>query len=109
MADAFEASGRSLALRLLAALKAGAEAGNDARGEFSASLRVLNYSWLFSPFTPFTTDANVTRSATWAREITWQVHAYMAMLTPADARDTVLLNAARSTEILRALKRLGYY
>lgn len=109
MADAFEASGRSLAYRLLAALRAGIPVGNDVRGEYSASLRVLSGSWPLASITPLTADANVARSADWIEEIAWQVDAHRGMLTPGDPRDAVALRGARLRKVLVALKRLGYY
>lgn len=109
MADAFEASERSLAYRLLSALRAGIAVGGDARGEYSASLRVLNGTWPLASITPMTADANVVRATDWIQQITWQVHAYRGMLAPADPRDAVALEGKRLGQVLRALKRLGYY
>lgn len=109
MADAFEASGRSLALRLLAALKAGIPVGADLRGEYSANLRVVSDSWPLAALTNLSADASVNRSRRWSQDVTWDTLAYLAMLTPNDPRNLTHLTDKRTAAVLCALRRLGYY
>lgn len=109
MADAFEASSRTLALRLLSALRAGTPVGSDQRGEYSATVRVFSDSWALSSLTPLSADANVNRSRRWDRDLAWELYAYLAMLTPDDPANRVQLTAKRTAKVLRALRRLGYY
>lgn len=109
MADAFENDEGSLALRLLTALKAGATVGGDARGEFSASLKVFSESWALAEFTPLSGDANVNRAVDWEKDLTFEINAYLASLAPPDERNLIELTARRAKKIQRSLKRLGFY
>lgn len=109
MAAGFEAGDGSLARRLLAALQAGTPIGNDARGEFSASLKVYSDAWPLASLTELGTDANVNRSASWEEELAFEVNAFLGTLTPPDPRDRVELTRGLAKKIQRALKNLGYY
>lgn len=109
MAAGFEANDGSLARRLLAALQAGTPVGNDARGEFSASLKVYSAAWPLASLTELGTDANVNRAANWEEELAFEVNAFLGTLTPPDPRDRVELTRDLAKAIQRALKNLGYY
>jgi len=109
MAAAFEATEGSLGRRLLASLKAGTPVGNDARGEYSASIKVYSDAWPLATLTELATDANVNRAANWEEELAFELNAFLGTLTPPDSRDRVELTRNLAKEIQRALKDLGYY
>ncbi len=109
MASAFEAADGSLGRRLLASLLAGTPVGTDARGEFSASVKVYSAAWPLAPLTELATDANVNRASNWEEELAFEVNAFLGTLTPPDPRDRVELTRDLAKRIQRALKDLGYY
>ncbi len=109
MADAFAATQGSLAPRLLAALLAGGAVGTDARGEFSASVKVFSASWALADITPLSADGNVNRSARWEEDLSFEVSSFLAFLTPADERNRVELDRFLAKDILKVLRDLGFY
>lgn len=109
MAGAFDATDGSLARRLLAALVAGLPVGQDARGEFSASIKVYSAVWPLAGLTELAADANVNRAANWEEELAFELNSFLAMLTPPDPRDRVELARSLAQQLQRTLKNLGYY
>ncbi len=91
MSTAFENTQGSLAVRLLKAIVDSSLAGNDARGEFSATIKVYSGSWALSDVTPLSADANVDRSKNWEKELEFGVYSYLATLVPPDPRNLVKL------------------
>jgi uncharacterized Ntn-hydrolase superfamily protein len=109
MAGAFNSTIGSLPRRLLAALKAGTPVGTDARGEFSASIKVFSNTWALAEITPISAEASVDRSLDWEAALEFGLNVYLAMITPGDSSDFVELNDSRVKGILKVLRDLGYY
>lgn len=109
MAAAFEAVDGSLARRLLAALLAGSPIGGDARGEYSASIKVYSDAWALASITELGADAGVNRAANWEEELAFNLNAFLGTLTPPDPRDLVELTRGLAKDLQRALKNLRYY
>ena len=109
MAVAFENATGSLARRLLIGLKAGTPVGNDARGEFSAAVRVWSTGWVLGIITPLVADAGVNRSADWEAELTFSLNAYLASFAPPDPRDRVEVTMELGMAVLKVMRDLGFY
>jgi uncharacterized Ntn-hydrolase superfamily protein len=111
MADGFEAAHGSLSRRLLAALKAGAAAGGDSRGEYSAAIRVYQNTSIFgqSGVSLIGPDASVDRASDWQGELEFNLNAFIAVVHEEYAADRVPLTSEMAQDILSVLRELGYY
>jgi uncharacterized Ntn-hydrolase superfamily protein len=111
MADGFEAAGGSLGRRLLAALKAGTAAGMDARGEYSAAIRIYQNTSIFARagVTVVGPDATVDRARDWQSELEFNLNAVISVEHEEYAADRVPLTDAMSRDILAVLRDTGYY
>ena len=94
MAQGFEQATGSLALRLLAALKAGAAVGQDIRGERSATLRVWSGVSPISPLTHLLADASVSGKADALGHLETDLFRYLGQVAPPDPADFVRLDEA---------------
>ncbi len=109
MAQGFEQATGSLALRLLAALKAGTHAGQDARGERSGTIRVWSGVSPLSFVTHLIADASVTGKTRALELLEGELYRYLGQVAPADAADLVALDEATVHGVKRVLRELGYY
>jgi len=109
MADAFQKESAGFPNRLLAAMRAGAEAGGDSRGEFSAALVVFGQLPVaVRGFTRLSAFSAVNRSREWLPELEYNLKAYLAFWTLTDAADLILLNPELILQIQQALINLGF-
>jgi uncharacterized Ntn-hydrolase superfamily protein len=109
MAEGFEQAGGSLPYRLLAALKAGAKVGGDARGELAGVIRVWSGVSPISGFTHVVAESVVQGSATALADLEKNLDRYVGQTAPPHAADAVVLDAPTTRQAQRALKRLDYY
>jgi uncharacterized Ntn-hydrolase superfamily protein len=109
MAQGFEQATGSLALRLLAALKAGAPVGQDSRGERSGTVRVWSGVSPLSPVTHLIADASVTGKPRALELLESELYRYLGQVAPPDAADQVVLDEGTSRGLKRVLRELGYY
>lgn len=109
MAQGFEQATGSLALRLLAALKAGAPVGQDARGERSGTLRVWSAVSPLSVVTHLIADASVTGKTKALKLLESELYRYLGQVAPPDAADLVTLDGATARGLKKVLRDLNYY
>jgi uncharacterized Ntn-hydrolase superfamily protein len=109
MAQGFEQSTGSLALRLMAALKAGTPVGQDARGERSGTVRVWSGVSPLSAVTHLIADASVTGKTQALELLEGELYRYLGQVAPPDAADLVALDEATVHGLKRVLRELGYY
>jgi uncharacterized Ntn-hydrolase superfamily protein len=109
MAQGFEQATGSLALRLLAALKAGAHVGQDSRGERSGTVRVWSGVSPLSFVTHLIADASVTGKPRALELLESELYRSLGQVAPADAADLVALDEATARGLKRLLRELGYY
>jgi uncharacterized Ntn-hydrolase superfamily protein len=109
MAQGFEQATGSLALRLLAALKAGARVGQDVRGERSGTLRVWSGVSPLSVVTHLIADASVTGKPDALALLESELYRYLGQVAPPEDADLVVLDDASALGLKRVLRELGYY
>lgn len=111
MADGFVAARGSLGRRLLAALKAGAVVGGDARGEYSAGIRIFqNTSNLGrAGVTVVNPDASVDRARDWQSELEFGLNSCIAVSHEEYPADRVPFTSTMQRDILSVLADLRYY
>ncbi|MFL5346180.1 MAG: DUF1028 domain-containing protein [Hyalangium sp.] len=109
MAQGFEHASGSLALRLLAALKAGVGVGQDLRGERSATLRVWSAATPLVAVTPLLADASVTGKLSPLDDLEQDLYRYLGQVAPPDPANMVPLDEATAKSLKRSLRELGYY
>jgi len=109
MAQGFEQATGSLALRLLASLKAGTPVGVDARGERSGTLRVWSAVSPLSVVTHLIADASVTGKTKALELLESELYRYLGQVAVPDAADLVTLDDATARGLKKVLRDLGYY
>ncbi len=109
MAQGFEHASGSFALRLLAALKAGACVGQDVRGERSATLRVWSANSPLSTVTPLIADASVSGKPHPLEDLEAELYRYLGQVAAPEATNVVTLDDSTAKALKRSLKDLGYY
>jgi uncharacterized Ntn-hydrolase superfamily protein len=109
MAQGFEQATGSLALRLLASLKAGAPVGQDARGERSGTIRVWSGMSPLSVVTHLIADASVTGKTRALELLESELYRYLGQVAVPDAADLVTLDDATAQGLKKVLRDLGYY
>jgi uncharacterized Ntn-hydrolase superfamily protein len=109
MAQGFEHASGSLALRLLAALKAGVGVGQDVRGERSATLRVWSAVSPLAAVTPLLADASATGKQYPLVELEEDLYRYLGQIAPADPANQGPLDDGTVKNLKRSLRELGYY
>ena len=111
MADGFTAAEGSLGRRLLAALKAGSPVGIDARGEYSAAIRIYQNTSIFARagVTVIGPDATVDRARDWESELEFNLNAVISVEHEEYPADRVPLTNDMARDILTVLRETGYY
>ena len=109
MAQGFEHASGSLALRLLAALKAGVGVGQDLRGERSATLRVWSAATPLVAVTPLLADASVTGKFYPLVDLEEDLYRYLGQVAPPDPANQVPLDEGTAKSLKKVLRELGYY
>ncbi len=109
MAQGFERAQGSLAVRLLAALKAGAAVGRDVRGERSGTIRVWSGVSPLSGVTHLLADASVTGKRDALSLLESELYRYLGQVAPPDAADLVTLEERTAKNLKKVLRKLGYY
>ncbi len=107
MAQGFEQASGSLALRLLAALKAGVGVGQDLRGERSATIRVWSAATQLIAVTPLLADASVTGKLYPLVDLEQDLYRYLGQVAPPDPANQVPLDAMTAMSVKRALRETG--
>jgi uncharacterized Ntn-hydrolase superfamily protein len=109
MAQGFEQTQGSLAVRLLEALKVGASAGGDMRGERSGTIRVWSAVSPLSPVTHLIADASVTGKPDALALLETDLYRYLGQVAPPDVADYIELEHSTARQLKRVLRELGYY
>ncbi|WP_224363508.1 DUF1028 domain-containing protein [Hyalangium versicolor] len=109
MAEGFTRASGSLAMRLMAALKAGIGVGRDTRGERSATLRVWSAVSPLSAVTPLLADASVSGKANALAALEEELYRYLGQVAPADPADQVTLDDSTIRSLKHELRDLDYY
>ncbi|KML28769.1 DUF1028 domain-containing protein [Rossellomorea marisflavi] len=108
MLDTFEATGGSLAERLLTALSAGQDAGGDSRGMQSAALLVVKEEGGYGGFNDRYIDLRVDDHPTPIEELQRIFRMHQLYFKPSDSGRVVLIEGTLRDELDRELTRLGY-
>jgi uncharacterized Ntn-hydrolase superfamily protein len=109
MAHGFEHASGSLAVRLMAALKAGVGVGQDSRGERSATIRVWSANTPLVAVTPLLADASVSGRPHALADLEDELYRYLGQVAPADPANEVTLDDATARALKKVLRGLGYY
>lgn len=109
MAAAFRSSQGELAERLLAALRAGDQAGGDSRGRQSAALYVARANGSYGGYTDRYIDLRVDDHANPVPELERLLQLHRFYLTPPRQQDLVPIDATIARELQGMLAKAGFY
>ena len=109
MAETFEGTTGALAVRLLAALRAGQKAGGDRRGKQSAAILVVREKGGYGGFNDRYMDLRVDDHATPIEELAKLLKLHNLYLGETDPDNLVKIEGAVAKEIQEILVRTGYY
>ncbi len=109
MAETFERTPGALADRLLAALRAGQEAGGDRRGKQSAAILVVKDKGGYGGFNDRYMDLRVDDHTTPIEELANLVKLHSLYLGETDPDNLVKIEGAVAKEIQEVLVKTGYY
>ena len=108
MAESFRGSGGPLAGRILAALRAGQEAGGDSRGKQSAALLVVREGGGYGGFDDRAVDLRVDDHPEPIEELARLYELHRLYFERGSPEDAVPVEGEVREEVVRSLVRLGY-
>lgn len=109
MAEVFEESAGDLASRMLTAIDAAQEAGGDSRGKQSAALLVVKPEGGYGGFNDRYIDLRVDDHPEPIKELLRLHGLYMLYFSRTRPENILAIEGERAEEIVRALKKLGYF
>ncbi len=109
MAEAFESTGGELGERLVAALRAGDQAGGDRRGKQSAAVLVVKPGGGYGGDHDRYIDLRVDDHPDPVRRLSELLKLHQLYFGQTDPADLLPIDAALATELQTVLARLGYY